>query len=118
MYNLGEKVVCMYNLGEKAVCVYNLGEKVVCVYNLGEKAECATLVRRQSVCNLHIHILSYIQVQCQCYPPLRQLHSCFRDFINEVCHVTESSTTAESNPETGLLHTKHFASAQCSGLSQ
>ena len=65
---------------------------------LGEKIAYA-------IVSSHLKMLSDIQVQC--YPPLRQLHSDFGDFNNEVCHVMKM-TIAENNLDMVLLQQQTF----------
>ena len=54
----------------------------------------------------HLYTLSCTQVQC--YPPLQQLHSNFRDCDHGVFVHVMKSTIAESNPDTELLMQQTF----------
>ena len=61
---------------------------------LGEKVGCTTV-------SPHLCMLSY---RVQCYLPLQQLHSIFRDFNDGVCYVMKIPRS-ECNPDKELKTT-------------
>ena len=53
------------------------------------------------------HISVLLDIQAQCYSPLRLLYSDFGDFSNGVCHVNKI-IIAKSNPDIELLTQQTF----------